>query len=513
MSNQIIPSLFILIQRMSKTEKRHFKLYARSHSPNTGTINYLQLFDLIAKQNKYDEEKIIKQNIVKKEHMPMLKNYLFNLILENLRIQRSNRNDIDCQLNNLIEGAFIMREKGIEKEEYKLWEKAKQMAFRHERWGYALHVLLMQSEKITRDQNVVLLGENENEIKSLIEKVENLLEYKKIRREAIQLLMGLDPQKSVRNNKEVEKILNYPLIRNEKNGMSAAAVMEGHFTRLQFRNIMEDYTGTLKAVGQLLNFIESNYSKLDFAEYHYAVALCDMASSQLGLGKYKEAFLTMQKHKGSTLKSLTTRDYVFIASHDFELNYYLITGEFKRGIITIRKMENQMKKIKMLIHYRQIYILYFNASSIFFLAGEYKDALHWIRKITNPPIGAGPCREDIRAWAHLVTILIHYEKKTPDILDHLTTSTRHFMNKRARLYKVEETVLRFMHRLNIIEMDKKNLRKEFQNFRNELIRITKDPKEQKALIYFDLFSWVESKIENKSFAAVVQEKASQQTST
>src|ERR1051325_1283563 len=142
MSKQDIEPLFLLVQRMNKNEKRHFKLYARSHSPNSGAINYLELFDLIARQDEYNEEVLIKKNLVRKEHFRMLKNYLYNLILESLRVLHSNRNDIDNQLSNLISNAFIMREKGIDKEERKFWNKAKDLAIQHERWGPALTALL-----------------------------------------------------------------------------------------------------------------------------------------------------------------------------------------------------------------------------------------------------------------------------------------------------------------------------------------------------------------------------------
>ena len=65
-----------------------------------------------------------------------------------------------------------------------------------------------------------------------------------------------------------------------------------------------------------------------------------------------------------------------------------------------------------------------------------------------------------------------------------------------------------MNRLNKHETDKKMLASEFQKFHDELTEITKDPKEMKTLMYFDLFSWVESKIRNKSVSAIVKEKAS-----
>ena len=45
------------------------------------------------------------------------------------------------------------------------------------------------------------------------------------------------------------------------------------------------------------------------------------------------------------------------------------------------------------------------------------------------------------------------------------------------------------------------------NVKEELVEITKDDFERKALEYFDFISWLESKIEGRVFAEVVREKA------
>ena len=76
--------LFNLIQSLSKSEKRFFKL---SSSLQDGDKNYLKLFDYIEKQKKYDEaelknhfqkEKFIKFGLML-ELKIMLKKYLMSL--------------------------------------------------------------------------------------------------------------------------------------------------------------------------------------------------------------------------------------------------------------------------------------------------------------------------------------------------------------------------------------------------------------------------------------------------
>lgn len=504
MSKKKAESLYLLIQGMTKNEKRHFKLYARSHSPNSGSINYLELFDHIASQKEYNEEALVSLNLVKPQHFRMLKNYLYNLILESLRVLRGNRKEIDIEIRNLIENARIMREKGIEREEKRLWMEARDKAISHERWGQAFEALYMLSEKLTRDIDVSGLEQAEKDMILVTEKMKNLVEYKESRRKALQLLRTLDTQKAVRNKKVVESLLNSPLLRNEKDAGSAAANKERYFTRLVLKGSIGDFESTLKELDEAHEFIRNNYDKLDFPEYHHASVLSNMSARQMETGRFKEAFPTIQQHRSLKTRSITAHDYIFIFSHINLTNYYLATGEYEKGIGIVKDMDDEMKSFRSLIHYPSIYVIYFNTGSIFLGAGRYDEALKWIRRIINAPAGA--CGEDIRAWAFLLTLIIHFEKNTADILDHLTSAARHFLNRRARLFRVEESLLKFMNKLNKTGRDDRSRPAEFQKFKDELTEITKDPKEAHSLMYFDLFSWVESKIRNKPVSFIVKEK-------
>ncbi|MDQ3193745.1 MAG: hypothetical protein M3P82_01970, partial [Bacteroidota bacterium] len=53
----------------------------------------------------------------------------------------------------------------------------------------------------------------------------------------------------------------------------------------------------------------------------------------------------------------------------------------------------------------------------------------------------------------------------------------------------------------------KELAPHFEELRDNLIDITEDPYERIALDYFDFVSWLESKIEKKTFADVIKAKS------
>lgn len=211
--------LFNLIHCMSKGEKRHFKLYSRYHTKNINEMNYLRLFDIIAKQKEYNEEKICEHGIVKKKHLPVLKHHLYHLILESLRLLRSNGDNIDNKIKNILENACIMRDKGLAEEEIKFLEKAKQLALRHERWGMALEALLREMDTASRSRDVKARQEIEGAIDLLLIKLGNLLEYMRIATKTFVHVNKSEMQRSS-ENKTLEKLFNHPLLRDEREGLS-----------------------------------------------------------------------------------------------------------------------------------------------------------------------------------------------------------------------------------------------------------------------------------------------------
>ena len=67
-------------------------------------------------------------------------------------------------------------------------------------------------------------------------------------------------------------------------------------------------------------------------------------------------------------------------------------------------------------------------------------------------------------------------------------------------------VLNFIHRKLPKIRSESQLIPVFREMRKNLIKLTEDPFEANVLDYFDFISWLESRIENKSFAEIIQQK-------
>ena len=56
-------------------------------------------------------------------------------------------------------------------------------------------------------------------------------------------------------------------------------------------------------------------------------------------------------------------------------------------------------------------------------------------------------------------------------------------------------------------MTPKELIKHFEKLRENLIPLSENQYEKRSFIYFDIISWLESKIENRSVKEIIREKA------
>ena len=100
--------LYELIGSMSKSEKRHFKIYASRHV--IGSENkYVKLFDAISSLKAYDEKELLKKEAWIRQ-LPLLKTRLHSAVLRSLDQFHSS---VDAEIRKLLHQAEIVYEKAL----------------------------------------------------------------------------------------------------------------------------------------------------------------------------------------------------------------------------------------------------------------------------------------------------------------------------------------------------------------------------------------------------------------
>ena len=140
MITRFTDSLFQLIQSLEKAEKRNFKLFIKRSSGNEN-LKIVELFDALDKLHDYDEAVLLKKlSSIRKPQLSNIKVHLYKQLLASLRILKST-DSIDMQLNEQLDHARILYNKGLYLQSLKILEKLKETAKHHNKFNFLTQVI------------------------------------------------------------------------------------------------------------------------------------------------------------------------------------------------------------------------------------------------------------------------------------------------------------------------------------------------------------------------------------
>jgi hypothetical protein len=141
MPNVASNQLFLLIRSMSKQEKRYFRIFSSRHSNEKN--NYYTLYQVIERQDEYDEEAIIK--LLKSHHfvnrLSIAKTRLYDQILKSLSSFHAQKS-IDSDLFFTLQSIEILYSRALYKAAWKKLNSGIKIAEKHEK-----HEILLQFNK------------------------------------------------------------------------------------------------------------------------------------------------------------------------------------------------------------------------------------------------------------------------------------------------------------------------------------------------------------------------------
>jgi hypothetical protein len=497
--------LFQLIQSLSKSEKRYFRLFA---SMQKGEKNYLRIFDAIEKQSvsggEYNEnsirKKFEKEHFIK--HFPSEKNYLYNLILKILDLYQAENNG-EIRISRLLNYANILSGKGLYAQSKKALQRAEQLAVSHENFIALLNIYKQQKDLF---QYVTFEFNDFDKInaseESVFLKIKNIKEYEKIRAEVVKIFTH--EGESIRNKnaiKILQLIVKNPLLKSEKMALSFRAKSTFYFINNGCYNFLNERKKALDYARKRVELIEKNPDKIDILPEFYINAINNYINSLNKLHKFKEAILYLAKMKSLAAKRHSASGRIFIRYCVLLREVILVSLDFEKMPGLIKDTELLFKNYKKYLRADEEIIHYYRMATLYVYNSEYSKALGWLNKLLNSDLNI---REDAYAFARILNLIIHLELKNNEALEYFAKSAQRFLHKRKILYRCEEILIDFIKKIS--KRNDKDLSNEYRLLKTELTEVLRSPSEKKFLDYFDLMSWLDSKIENKNFTLVLKAK-------
>ncbi len=508
MSNKVNEALFDLIHSLTKSEKRYFKLNA-NRSSNSTDNNSIRLFDAIAKQKEYNEEKLFKlfKNEAFLNRFSITKKRLYDNILSVLDTYHSS-NSVEAQLFTMIHSADILYDKSLYVQSKRVLRSAEKLALKNKNNGILLLISLKNKRLLETKGNLQVSQEMIDDIQTKDNvQIDEIRLYNKIWTIKSRLFDRLSKKGVSRSKNESDEYQN---LANELLELRIEHVNGKETKYLYFHSLsaffyaIGDFVQSLFYMKKILSLFDEKNCLVEINKQVSVLTNAIFVSEKLGMYKDSATFLkqlkTIEREVDSN-EDLAIKLFSSVSS--IELNIFLRKGDFENAMSVAKRIEKRLDEFGTKVVPVRRAFLAFKIAVIYMGTNDFSNALAWVNRILND--SQLDKTEDIIGYTQLLELLIHVELNHDNLLPYFLKNTLRFFKTRNRLYTFEKVFLQFIRKL-INCKDQFEVESIWRELSNDLSEITDNSFESIALEYFDLKSWAEAKLKKKAFQMIVREK-------
>ena len=508
MANRNTDILFQLIHSLEKAEKRNFKLYIKRNS-SRDDLKIVRLFDALDKLEDYDEVVLLKKlKDVEKPQLANLKTHLYKELLASLRDLKSSES-IELQLNELLDYARILYNKGLFQQSLRFLEKAKEIGFTYGKYNFLSQVISLEKKIETLFITRSMRERSERLAEEAIEVSGHIYRVFLLSNLAVKLYSFYIENGHARNRAEEKEVielftLNMPPQAKKAKGFYELLYLFQSYTWYAF--IRQDFLMYYRYSQKWVDLFENDPIRIRVETAHYIKGMHNLLNAHFDLRNYK-AFSTVLDAFEAFEKTPLCQQHENFRVHTFiyimsaKINWHLMTGTFKEGLKLIPELEEKWKEFGQQVDQHRIMVLNYKCAMLYFGSGDHSRSIDYLQNIINQPVDL---RYDLQAYARLVHLMAHYELGNYDLTEYLSKSVYRFMAKMKNLTVVEEEIFRFLK--TSFRVSSRQLKPELEKLLSNIKHLEKSRFETRAFAYLDIISWVESKVNGTTMERVIFEK-------
>lgn len=501
-------SLILLVNSLTKAEKRYFKLYT---SLQKGDKNYLDLFDLLGTK-LYKKSAELKQEFHKNHptaSYEITSKYLYSILMEALLHLKNSEHDETVRMNNHLSMAKILFYKSLYSEGFSELKKMQKLTAKKE--NYIMHLSAIKLELHYRNQlNFQDLSENDliqNQMKvsALIKAINSMHQHLSL----YELLRHRHIHKgSVRTPRQKQELND--LVVSELNLMSNLPhnTFEKNKIHLLFLSSyctnVGDYKSALKIFYELNQLFEHNKHLWEESAIDYLTCLEGILDSLHTIKNYEEITFYIDKvskvESGSNLLSLSKYRIIFI----YKVLSLTDQGLYPEALTLVGEFEDKLFKHIHVLGSNKEAELYLYLALIYFGNSNMPAAIKYLNKVLldNNMYYKLPEYKTFR----LIRLLAHYELSNIDFVQYEVSSFKRQMSARDKAFLLEKLIFRFIQETSV-PLSAKECQALWSKLKPSFDKISSDKFEIQLLKIFDFTTWVESKLCKKSFIELLKEKS------
>ncbi len=501
-------SLFVLIKSLTKGEKVHFRRLV-NQTTYEKALGYIILFDVLDKQKIFDRDKAI--SILKEkgvtDNYPETRNYLYNKILDFLADFHST-DSIQRAVENDILKAQVLYDKELYTDSKKIIEQTKNLAITHELHLQLLKIIRLEQllvNKLEHGDVEQLYLKYELEQKNEIKRLSNTVDYTNILNRLYTLHLR---NHTIRNEEDIQKIENLiqsDLLQDISKAISYKAKLDFYYAYIYYYILKDDKIKLYDTYEKYLNLLQSDSVKANEKSINYYVILINYLMLGLAIKKMEHLKEGIIKLDGVSLSNQSHQTRVENLTYIIKAKVLLLQAKPDALFELLKKWNNEHERLIKTPFYKEIFLVNQLCSAYgYFLTENYKMTNVALTIILEE--AKSEVRKDIILYARILKLISDFELKKFDLLDYSITTTKALLKRHQQLYDLENLILQHLKGL-VYLVDRSALKEKFELFKNAINKEIDKSTIEIVTEQFDLLSWLDSKIENKSMLQILKERA------
>jgi tetratricopeptide (TPR) repeat protein len=511
MPKQPTDHLFQLVKSLSKSEKRNFKLYVNRLKSREGT-KFLQLFDILDKQEEYDEGQILgKASSIKQQQLSNLKAHLYKQLLKSLRLKHL-ASDPEIGIRESIDYARVLYSKGLYRQALRVLEKSKDQARAKNK--NLLHMEIVEFEKVIEMQYITRSLENRadeliEEAGEVAGRINSARRYSNLALKLYSLYLKVG---SARNKKDMLMVSSFfnshfdtPRDINQCGFYEKLHIYQSY---VWYYYIIQDFLMCYKYASKWVELFRQNRKMIGLQTDMYLKGMNNLLGA-LHMLRYHTKFEEELEHLRGLISDpdFPFNDnnlmlyYMFTYLHS--INHHFLEGTFTEGLELVDDINQFIGDYSRKLDPYRVMLFYYKIASLYFGSGDFRSALRYENYVLN--YRDVSIRGDIHSFARLLNLVTHFELGNDELVEYQVKSTYRFLFRMENLQEVQRCILDFLRRLGHIGRDE--LKSEFRRLHDKLVSLESNPFEKRAFLYLDIISWLESKLQERPVQDIIREKA------
>ncbi len=497
--------LFQLVKGMSRAEKRHFNIFARSYQGKSKN-HTVKLFAAYDKLDSFNAAALA--HAVRNEsfaaYLSALKYQLLNLVLDSLA-RHDHDGTVVGELHRQLAHITVLYRRGMFAHCLKVIKRARAKAALYEQHSILLDLpawerrLQHDCPGAKTEETIAALFKQS--ATTLLDQQQNIA-YEQLLSAAQLLRRRHARTRQTERQQEIEQLLEHELVRDDSSARCKGNRLQQLEIRASLQLMLGDYVSAHRAFDKALEIWRENAAMQQIYPAQYKRTLDQFLNCCIAVGHFSNFTPMLNSLKELSLKQSGDKTYYVGSILFLELTQALNCGLIDRGMEIVREIQQNLGSVRKGIRDSRALTICYNCAVMSFVGGDCGLALEMLNEIVNSRTVES--KRDIQEFAHIFRLLLYFELGETELLEAQFRATSRYLRKHSAYHDFEQQVVQMLKTLlNKTEESHRGAYVELADFCRTLARA--GTRQSMPVGLSEVLLWVQARLKRQSLRAAYVE--------